>query len=540
MANKKITQLPASTTPLTGLEIVPVVQSGATVQTSVNSLGPGIGYTPAGTGAVATTVQAKLRESVSVKDFGAVGDGVADDTDELNAAFAYASANKCSVFIPRGLYLFTQLVFPSTGEVYGESTADYAFPGGTSYGTTLMQKQGVNNDAIVFNTVLSGSLERVGPLYLHNFALTKQSGWTDTIGNGISYRKPGDRTIDANYATTAGNVVVSQVYIRGFPENGIYDRRGARPATYLNVYTLFNGQYGFATDGLNGNYGLWFNGFTGDGNINGVIRIAGTPSNQIISFLNIYGEGRTDNPYGNAPTFLYAQPRIIVIGDFGQNCIVNINNVFGNGGTGLSPATAIDAMVYVNCTSSAATPRVVLNAVNALKIGTSAGNGYTLSDVLAAINVPYTVKSGVYSQEDFTTSVIGDGSYVVNGGDGTPTLFNSTTNGYQAIGNLPAFALRSTGAIADQQKWFMRVSTNGQFLLSAVGDSPANATTAFNISRSGFTATTFQLPIAFSAENASVSMTALPTYATNAAAITGGLAVNRVYKTATGELRIVV
>ncbi len=32
----------------------------------------------------------------------------------------------------------------------------------------------------------------------------------------------------------------------------------------------------------------------------------------------------------------------------------------------------------------------------------------------------------------------------------------------------------------------------------------------------------------------------LPTYADNAAAITGGLAVNSIYKTATGEVRIVV
>ena len=32
----------------------------------------------------------------------------------------------------------------------------------------------------------------------------------------------------------------------------------------------------------------------------------------------------------------------------------------------------------------------------------------------------------------------------------------------------------------------------------------------------------------------------VPTYADNAAAVSGGLAVNRVYKTATGELRIVV
>jgi len=43
-------------------------------------------YTHSGASAVATTVQAKLRESVSVKDFGAVGDGATDDATAIQAA----------------------------------------------------------------------------------------------------------------------------------------------------------------------------------------------------------------------------------------------------------------------------------------------------------------------------------------------------------------------------------------------------------------------------------------------------------------------
>jgi hypothetical protein len=51
-----------------------------------------IAYTPAGTGAIATTAQNKLRESVSVKDFGAVGDGVTDDAPAVLLAAQYISS----------------------------------------------------------------------------------------------------------------------------------------------------------------------------------------------------------------------------------------------------------------------------------------------------------------------------------------------------------------------------------------------------------------------------------------------------------------
>ena len=59
-----------------------------------NAVGPNastILYYPAGTGAVVTNVQAKLRETISVRDFGAVGDGVTDDRQAIVNAITYAS-----------------------------------------------------------------------------------------------------------------------------------------------------------------------------------------------------------------------------------------------------------------------------------------------------------------------------------------------------------------------------------------------------------------------------------------------------------------
>jgi hypothetical protein len=60
----------------------------------------GGGFTQTGTGAIQRTVENKLKDTVSVKDFGAVGDGVADDTAAIQAALV-ASTN---VYFPPGLY----------------------------------------------------------------------------------------------------------------------------------------------------------------------------------------------------------------------------------------------------------------------------------------------------------------------------------------------------------------------------------------------------------------------------------------------------
>ncbi|MEY5003504.1 MAG: hypothetical protein RL678_1313, partial [Pseudomonadota bacterium] len=67
-------------------------------------------FLQAGTGAVERSVQSKLRDVVSVKDFGAVGDGVTDDTAAIQATMnAVLAAGGGTVYFPRGVYRVTSL-----------------------------------------------------------------------------------------------------------------------------------------------------------------------------------------------------------------------------------------------------------------------------------------------------------------------------------------------------------------------------------------------------------------------------------------------
>lgn len=74
-------------------------------------------YTPAGSGAVNTTVQAKLRESISVLDFGADRTGATNSTTAFTNAAAAATPQ--AVFVPKGSYAITGTV---TGKFYSLGT----------------------------------------------------------------------------------------------------------------------------------------------------------------------------------------------------------------------------------------------------------------------------------------------------------------------------------------------------------------------------------------------------------------------------------
>lgn len=175
--------------------------TSGTVEGALQEAATGLYYRHGASGSVARTVQGRLRDIVSVKDFGAVGDGVTDDTAAIQAA---QQASKF-VWVPPGDYVVTGL------RIYDQVNLI-----GSGYENTRFLQGDPAQPAI--NCTSDASVGQLLSLRLENFGVrghpsaTVEAVKIEALGVYAIYRSHFDFIIGSCYqglnmqASTANNV----------------------------------------------------------------------------------------------------------------------------------------------------------------------------------------------------------------------------------------------------------------------------------------------------------------------------------------------
>lgn len=127
-------------------------------------------YDPPFAGSVVTNVEDKLAQYVSVKDFGAVGDGVTNDTVAIQAALDAVAVTGGSVYAPAGTYRVSdELTVASNTAVIGDGIEVTLFSATSSMTSAQAMFYGNASDSMRFE----------------NFSILGNTNGTNGAGSGI-------------------------------------------------------------------------------------------------------------------------------------------------------------------------------------------------------------------------------------------------------------------------------------------------------------------------------------------------------------------
>lgn len=195
-----------------------------------------VGFLQSGTGGVATTVQTKLRESVSVKDFGAKGDGTTDDTAAIQAAINTLKR----VYVPKGVYRVTSTlnIKPATAwGVFGPG----AIITGDGPGSTFFDNQVASGPLFDIDSATHGGTYSANQgTVLENFQIFTTTSPAASIGI---------RVLNA-YQVTIQNLVIKGMTYYGIElKNGAYTDDGWNRVAILNCWIDSCATWGIKADG---------------------------------------------------------------------------------------------------------------------------------------------------------------------------------------------------------------------------------------------------------------------------------------------------
>ena len=192
----------------------------------------------------ARSLEDRFADVVNVKDFGAVGDGVADDTQALLNAAAVGS----SVYLPRGVYNTTQMIYLHNQDIVGDGSELSVIQfTGTTKATAILQ---LSSRASVYRlqvryleNVLDGTearSERVGIYCGGQFGLQHaklQDLIIRYVGTGIANLSDDELTIPGILERPAFSNTFDTIEIRDFTRYGVdFTTKNRTGNIYQNIF----------------------------------------------------------------------------------------------------------------------------------------------------------------------------------------------------------------------------------------------------------------------------------------------------------------
>ena len=360
-----------------GLNVGDVVDFTTAIPIASNAVNSSnVSYNEGGSGAITYNVQSRLSQFVTVKDFGAKGDGTTDDTTAINNAIAavqsLGASNGGTLYFPSGTYLINSTItLPNFVGLQGENgrsvvikptssfTGDYMFRAvnGTSsmfaswIKDMYIDSRGKNMISVVRSDAWQETcgMERV----VIQFDGTTQSGFLYQNGyGGAAYLRLIDVEIfsDSTYATAKGIAIGTISSVGGFVLHvdsstiagsvahplpiGIYMANdtlivNTYHAEYVDNMVVMNGAGGISADTLTGS----FNGITN-------IISLGSTFTGVCNLRNILPNGATGNTLQNDVSGRNISQSEGMLAEYTYqpssfSAVVSsqINNVTGNGAT---------------------------------------------------------------------------------------------------------------------------------------------------------------------------------------------------------------
>jgi hypothetical protein len=349
-----------------------------------------IGFLQAGTGAVARTVQSKLRDTASVTDFGAVGDGTTNDTPAFNTAFTAELGGMCLIpgtgsyklsaapnnvntgIMSMGATFVTNLPPGSADDsVFGKSAFILQKYLGTAGSATFLAGNQFVNVAMAVTptyTGSTGSYEKAAtfsriehndnsdygtsPQRLLDAVGTESQVILKTTATGRGWAYHGLTQVDPSCDGFTNGIEVEMINdstVQTDPQNEQTSKNGVQVVAARGIGTKAIGIIG---QPLGGAYGSWANGivfYPTSINANGPAMII--PSMSPVSIWK----------YGAYPTLTFGA----FFGDTSDNLVV------GYGATAISMATPVNCVQGLNTTVAYITAAAPAGATTELVLGNS-------------------------------------------------------------------------------------------------------------------------------------------------------------------------